>query len=83
MECVLASIGFKELCAYLGATDVADHVYHTIKEVTTDVTHAYNNGKKIVDITTGYINRGRQSIFSEKKQLRNIKRRANKVQIAV
>ena len=82
MTCAIA-VGVGEFLEYLKEAAVAKAVYDDIKSVCTDVTHAYNNGKKVIDTVTGYIDTADTTIRKGKKQLDTLKRRANKIQTAV
>lgn len=82
MACAIA-VGFGELFEYLGAAAVAADVVEDIKSVCTSVTHAYNNGKKVIDTTTGYINTAKTTVREGKKQFNTLKQRSNKIRTVI
>ena len=82
MACAIA-LGVGEFLEYLKDAVVAKDVYDNIKSVCTTVTHAYNDGKKVIDTTRDTINTGKQAFTSGKKQLQRIKRSANKIRRSV
>lgn len=63
-----------ELLSYLSAAGLATEALDHVDNITTNITHAYHRGKKVVDQGRAYYNRGKQVVNRGKRIYSNTRR---------